>query len=455
MNSNRKNLLEMNMSKLFVKLAVPGIIGMLAVGLYNMVDAIFVGQFVGADGVGAITMGYNIVLLNQAILSLFATGAMSLLSRAMGEKDQNTIDKLFGNVLISVAVLSIILTFFVYVFASPLLQFLGAKGQILVLGIKYIRIISLGFLFSSVGPALNMLIRGEGKMKSAMTIICVGTILNIVLDPIFIKVLDFGIEGAALATVISQFIYLIGDFIYFNSGKSIINVTKKSFKISFELMPKILSVGISGMLMQIMSALQLAVLLKSFSHYGGNSSVIIMGAAYRIMMFAFIPMWGISQGLQPVLGANYGAKKFNRVKKAYSSFTKIASIMASVVWLCFMLFPKTILSWFITDKAMVLSGITNFRIFLGVFLLYGFFVTSITLFQALGRGGKATFMVMGRQIIFFIPTALILPIFIKELGVWLALPLADIVTISIAIFMVIGEFKTLKKLNINKVNLTA
>ncbi|QOR36163.1 MATE family efflux transporter [Clostridium sp. 'deep sea'] len=455
MNSNRKNLLEMNMSKLFVKLAVPGIIGMLAVGLYNMVDAIFVGQFVGADGVGAITMGYNIVLLNQAILSLFATGAMSLLSRAMGEKDQKTIDKLFGNVLISVAVLSVILTFFVYVFASPLLQFLGAKGEILELGIKYIRIISLGFLFSSVGPALNMLIRGEGKMKSAMTIICVGTVLNIVLDPIFIKVLGFGIEGAAIATVISQFVYLIGDFIYFKSGKSIINLTKKSFKISFELMPKILSVGVSGMLMQIMSALQLAVLLKSFSHYGGNSSVIIMGAAYRIMMFAFIPMWGISQGLQPVLGANYGAKKFDRVKKAYGSFTKIASIMASIVWLCFMLFPKTILSWFITDKAMVLSGITNFRIFLGVFLLYGFFVTTITLFQALGRGGKAAFMVMGRQIIFFIPTALILPIFIKELGVWLALPLADIVTITIAIIMVIGEFKTLKTLNTNNVNLMA
>lgn len=443
MNDNRRDLLEMSMGKLFMKLAVPGMIGMVAVGLYNMVDAIFVGQFVGADGVGAITMAYNIVLINQAILTLFANGAMSLLSRAIGEKDEKTIDKLFGNVFIGVAVLSVLLTIIVYNQAIPMLKFLGAKGEILALGEKYIKIIALGFIFGGVGPALNMLIRGEGKMKAAMKIVFIGMIINIILDPIFIKVFGMGIEGAAVATVISQFIYLIGDIVYFKSGQSVIKLTRKSFKLSLSSMPKILGVGFSGMLMQAMSAVQLAILLRTMSSYGGNDSIIIMSCAQRIMMFAFIPMWGIGQGLQPVLGANYGAKQFDRTKKAFLSFTKIATGIAGVLWLCFMLLPKFILSWFITDSALAVSGVNNFRIYLCVFILYGFMVTSITFFQALGKAGVAAVAVMGRQILFFIPIVLLLPKHIGEIGVWLALPLGDFLTIILCIIFIIREFAAL------------
>lgn len=445
MSENRKALLEMNMGKLFMKLAIPGIIGMLAVGLYNMVDAIFVGQFVSGAGVGAITMAYNIVLINQAILTLFATGAMSLLSRALGEKDKETINKLFGNVIIGVAVLSGILTLIICLFATPILQFLGAKDEILVLGEKYIRVIALGFIFGGVGPALNMLIRGEGKMKAAMKIVFIGMIINIILDPIFIIVFGMGIEGAAIATVISQIIYLIGDIVYFKSGKSVIKLTKKSIKISMDVMPKMLSVGFSGMLMQVMSAIQLAILLRLMSSYGGNNSIIVLSSAQRIMMFAFIPMWGIGQGLQPILGANYGAKQFTRVKEAFVSFTKIATWISGILWLLFMLLPKFILGWFITDSALVSEGTNSFRMYLCVFVLYGIMITSITLFQALGRAGKAALIVMGRQILFFIPLSLILPLFMKETGVWLALPIGDFLTISLAIVFTVGEFTALNK----------
>lgn len=452
MNDSRKDLLEMSMGKLFMKLAVPGMIGMLAAGLYNMVDAIFVGQLVGAAGVGAITMGYNIVLVNQAILTLFATGAMSLLSRAIGEKDQKTIDKLFGNVLIGVSVLSVILTAIVLSGATNILKFLGSKGEILVLGERYIKIIALGFIFGGVGPALNMLIRGEGNMKSAMKIVFAGMIINIILDPIFISVFDMGIEGAAVATVISQLLYLIGDIIYFKSGKSAIKLTKRSFKLSFDIMPQILSVGFSGMLMQIMAAVQLTILLRLMSSYGGNDSIIVMSCAHRIMLFAFIPMWGIGQGLQPILGANYGAKKFTRVKKAFLSFTKIAIGISGMLWICFMLFPKFILSWFITNSGLVQSGINNFRIYLCVFALYGFMITSITLFQALGKAGKAAIVVMGRQILFFIPIALILPRFIGEMGVWMALPLGDLLVIILSSIFIIGEFTAINNANKGYIN---
>ncbi len=317
---------------------------------------------------------------------------------------------------------------------------MGLKNDILILGVKYLKVIAIGFIVGGVGPALNMLIRGEGKMKAAMKIVFIGMIINIILDPIFIKVFDMGIEGAAVATVISQFIYLIGDFVYFKFGKSVIKLSRKSFKLSMDIMPKILGVGFSGMLMQIMTAVQLAILLRLMSSYGGDNSIIVLSSAQRIMMFAFIPMWGIGQGLQPIIGANYGAEQYSRVKEAFISFTKIATAISGVLWIFFIIAPNFILSWFVTDSALVNAGANSFRTYLSVFILYGFMITSITLFQALGKAGKAALIVMGRQILFFIPIAMILPLAIQEAGVWLALPLGDFLTIILCAIFTIGEF---------------
>lgn len=445
MSENRKELLELSMGTLFFKLAVPALIGMMAVGLYNMVDAIFVGQLVFAEGVGAIVVAYNITLFNMACAMLFAMGATSVLSRAIGEKDQLTIDKLFGNVLIGTSALSILLTIIVYSFAGPLLELIGAEGKILELGTRYLRIISLGFVFEALGPALNFLIRGEGQMKSAMKIIVFGVILNIILDPIFINGMGLGIEGAALATVLSQFMVVIGNILYFRSGKSLIRITRHSFKMAFDIMPHILNVGASGMLMQIMPAIQMSLMFKVLFCYGGSNSVVIMGASYRVMMFAFIALWGIAQGIQPIIGANYGAQRFDRVKKAFVFFTVIATGIAGVLWLSFMLFPKFILSWFITDPSLVQLGISWFRIFLGIFLLYGFMAISIVFFQAIGRGGKAALLAVGRQVLFFIPIVLLLPKLLDETGAWLAMPLGDFITVILSIILVAGEFRDLNK----------
>ncbi len=442
-DSGRKELLEMSMGKIFMKLAVPAMLGMLAVGLYNMVDAIFVGQLVSAEGVGAIVVAYNIVLLNIAISMLFASGSMSVLSRAIGEKDQKTINKLFGNVLISVSILSFLLTMIVYNFAGQMLEFIGAEGEILELGIKYLKVISLGFIFSSLGPALNFLIRGEGQMKSAMKIIISGMLLNIILDPILIKVFKMGIEGAALATVVSQIFVVIGNIVFFQSGKSIIKISKSSFKVAFDIMPKILNVGFSGMVMQIMPAIQMALMFKVLSSYGGRDSVIVMGASYRVMTCSFIALWGIAQGVQPVIGASYGANQYERVKKTYLSFIKIATGIAGVLWLCFMLFPKFILGWFITEQALVQSGTGQFRIFLGVFILSSFMSMTIVFFQAIGKGSRAALLVTARQILFFIPIVLFLPRIMGETGAWLAMPLGDLLTVLLSIFLIIKEFMDL------------
>lgn len=444
MGNSRKELLTSSMGKLFVKLAIPSMIGMLAVGLYNLVDAIFVGQFVSSNGVGAIVVAYNIVMVNTGVAMLFAMGAMSVLSRALGEKDQATIDKLFGNVFIGVSVLSVILTIVVNIFAQPLLTFVGAKDEILTLGIRYLRIISYGFVFSALGPALNFLIRGEGQMKAAMKIITLGMVINIVLDPIFIKLLGMSIEGAALATIVAQILVLVGDFIHFRSNKSIIKLSKQSFKLSFDIMPRILSVGISGFVMQIMPAIQMAIMFKVLSNYS-NDSVILMSASYRVMSFAYIALWGVAQGVQPIIGANYGAQQYERVREAFRRFGSTATAIAGGLWLCFMLFPGFILSWFINEPSMVSAGISQFRYFLSIFFLYGLMSMAIVFFQAIGKGGKAALLVTGRQIFFFIPIVLLLPKAFGELGVWLAMPIGDFLTIAMGVVFLIVEFAVLKK----------
>ncbi|MBI9109460.1 MAG: MATE family efflux transporter [Spirochaetales bacterium] len=443
MNDNREELLQAPMGKLFVKMAVPGMIGMLVIGLYNLVDSIFVGQFVGPAAVSAVAMGYAVVLVNQAILSLFATGAMSLFSRAMGAQDQKTMNSLFGNVFWPVGVLSVLLTLFTYNFSREILMFLGATGEILELGIEYLKPLSLGFIFGALGPALNFLIRGEGQMKSAMKIVALGTIVNIILDPICIKVLNMGMSGAAIATIIGQALIVGGDFIHFKSDKSVINLNRKSFIIVWNLMPEMLKIGFSGMVMSVAVAIQLSILLSLSSNYGA-ASIIVMSASFRVLCFFYIPLFGISYGLQPVIGANYGAGLYHRVKEAFWHFGKIASAISIGVWLFFQIFAPFVLSWFITDKAMVQTGTQWFRLFQSSFFVYGFVSVSIMLFMATGQAAKGALMTLGRQILFFIPLAFILPRFLGERGLWLSYPLGDLLVVLMGIFLVAGELRKLK-----------
>lgn len=447
MDNKREELLKAPMGKLFVKMAIPGMIGMLVIGLYNLVDSIFVGQFVGPAAVSAVAMGFAVILVNQAILSLFATGAMSIFSRAMGANDKKTMRALFGNIFWPVGLLSILLTLFTYNFSREILLFLGARGEILTLGMEYLKVLSIGFVFGALGPALNFLIRGEGQMKSAMKIVAMGTLVNIVLDPICIKVLGLGMSGAAIATIIGQALIVIGDLRYLRSEKCTVRLNKKSFKITWNLMPEMLKIGFSGMVMALAVAMQLSILLSLSSGYSVESNI-ILSVSFRVMSFFYIPLFGISYGLQPVIGANYGAGLNHRVREAFWHFGKIASVMSICIWIFFQLFAPFILSWFITDKSMVEMGIKWFRIFQSSFFVYGFISVSIMLFMALGKAGKGALLTMGRQVLFFIPLALILPRFLGEIGLWLSYPLGDFMVVILGVFLVAGELKKLKKVKL-------
>ena len=443
MNKTRDELLTSNIPGLFVKLALPGVIGMVAIGLYQLVDAVFVGNMVGKEALAAISIVYPLTLINNSISVLFGVGSASVLSRAMGAKDEDTVSKIFGNLTVWVILLSIITTAVFFFFAEPLVRFMGAEDPLIIKhGTDYLKLIAFGSVFVNFAQASNMLIRGEGRMKQAMLIMGLGTVLNIILDPIFIKVFGWGIRGAAAATVISQVTMAVMCIIYFKRGGSSIKAGR--LRINGRLTPEVLAVGVSAMIMQLMSLVQQAVMYKSIAAYGGGDDLAVIGAAIRLMSFAFIPVWGISQGLQPVIGMNYGAGEFGRVKEAYGFFTGLSTIFTGIAWVCFMAFPKTMLGWFISEPGLIEAGYPYVRGMLAAFILFGYLIMTVTLFQATGKGGKAAFTIMGRQLLFFIPLVLILPRFIGMDGIILATPVSDVLVCVIGLFLMIGSFREMR-----------
>lgn len=445
MNKNREELINGNMLTLLLKLSIPGIIGMLVIGLYNLCDAIFVGKLVGETALAAVSISSPFTFINNCIAVLVGVGSSSILSRAIGSKDDKIINEILGNLILSVLVLSLAVTTLGCLFSENLLRFSGATGEILKSGINYLRIVYIGSFFVNFSQSANMLIRGEGKMKEAMSIMALGAILNIILDPIFIKTLNFGVEGAAIATIIAQTIQALVTFIYFKRNKSILSVNKLKF--AFDLMPDILSVGGSAAMMQLMYLVQQTALYKLTSIYGGDEQLVLMGVALRILMFTFIPIWGIGQGLQPIVGMNFGAKKYDRVKDAVKIFSIASTIFIGILWGFYILNPKVVLSWFINDKTIIENGYKFFRLMFLTFPVSGLIVMSMTFFQSIGKGGKSALITILKQVILFMPIAIILTKIIGIKGTWLSSSVTDAIVFVLSLVLLAMEFKKLNNIN--------
>jgi putative MATE family efflux protein len=444
--SARNEILTLGIWKLFLKFAVPSIIGMLMYAVYIFIDAIFVGQWVGKEGLAAISIVYPLTLINTGITAFMGMGSSSLLSRAIGANDEETVSKILGINTLFIFIFSMIFTGLGFFFAAPLVRFLGGRGTILTYGVSYFRIVVLGSLFFNFIGSTNMLMRAEGQIKAAMILITIGSILNIILDPIFIKVLGMGVRGAAIATVISMIITSIITLAYYLFGGSKLSFNKKGFFSSFRLMREITPVGASGLAMQLMTVVQQIIIFKSIGHYGGGDELALIGATLNMFAFALIPMWGISMGLQPILGMNFGAKKYPRVKEAFYKFLLASTVIAFVIWALFMLFPERILGMYITDPALVSSGTNVFRIVMGVFLLQGFLLLPATLFQAIGKGGMASLVLLAREILLFVPLVIVLPLFLGLVGIWISVPIADVLIVILALILFIVVLKSVDTL---------
>lgn len=449
----RDKLLKENPWKLMLNLSIPAILGQFIVGLYAFVDSIYVGQMVGTDAMSAVSAASPFILINNAVAVLLGIGSGSVLSRAIGDKDEKTIKKIMGNFTFLVILLSSFVMILGIILSPWLISLSGAKGNIQNMGVSYLRIIYIGSIFVNFMQGANMIIRAEGRMKTAMGIMGAGALLNIILDPIFILLFPSkGPQAVALATIISQLIQALVTLIYFLKISPVVKFN--GLKIARDINKEIFSVGISAMLMQIMMLIQMTIVYNTAVRYGGKSQIALMGAAQRVLQLAFVPIWGMSQGMQPAIGTNFGAKEYLRVKKLTNVFIIGSTVLAGIFFIIIEIFSKQILSTFITNYKIVNEGLVNFRLMYLMFLTYGFLIMIVTYFQAIGKSKQAGFLVMLRQFLLVIPLVLIIPILLNKnvLGVWLALPINDTIIFIFAIFMLMKEYKYLNNL-INRTKL--
>ena len=442
MNKNSKELLTEQPLQILIKLSLPAILGMIVIGVYPLMDGIFAGQILGEKAMTAVGIATPFTYINTGIATLIGVGSTSLLSRAIGEGNQRTIDKIMGNLCFWVLLLSTIVTILGYLFCGQLLMIFGAKGELLNLSTRYLRIIFLGSIFVNFAQAANMVMRGEGLMKRAMLIMSLGAGINIVLDPVLmIMFREHGVEGAAIATITAQFIQAVFTLWYFKKKSETVKIGL--IRKEKEIIGEMFSVGVSATLMQVLTIIQQSFLYSQAFRYGGETSAAIMAVSLRIQAFSFIPLWGMSQGLQPAIGANFGAKQYNRVKKIFNVFTISSIVLAACFWIPAEVFAKQILNLFgLSDETLFLA-VPNFRIMYSIFIVYGVMIMIMTFFQAIGDGKTAGVLVMLRQVILFIPTMIFLPYIFGAQSIWYVIPIVDGIVVLLGLQR---YFTTVKKM---------
>ncbi|MBU4511160.1 MATE family efflux transporter, partial [bacterium] len=432
---------EERISKLLVNLSVPATIGMMVNALYNLVDTIFVGRGVGALAIGGLTIAFPIQMVIMAFAQMIGIGAASAISRSLGAKDIEKADYVAGNSFLCIIVLSSIIAAIGLIFTEPMLRLFGSTETILPYAKDYITIILWGSVFSSFAMSSNNLIRAEGNAKVAMATMLIGAILNIILDPIFIFVFKMGVKGAALATVISKFVSFLYVLTYLYSGKSSLKVKLHHLKPRMHIITEIFTVGFAAFARMVTGSIVAIIVNNSLRVFGGDIALIIVGIVHRVTMFVFMPLFGVVQGMQPIVGFNYGAKKFVRVKETLKLSLITTTVIATFGWLIIELFPFAIISVFTRDAEIIEKGSTIMRIVISVIPVIGIQIVGAALFQSLGKAVPSLILALLRQVLLFIPLVIILPrvLGFGLLGIWIAYPAADILSVVLTVLFLRSE----------------
>ncbi|SFL84541.1 putative efflux protein, MATE family [Pelosinus propionicus DSM 13327] len=435
---------EEKISTLLWRFSLPAITGMVVNAFYNVIDSIFVGRGVGEIGLTAVTIAFPIMIVLMGFGMLVGVGAAAVVSIRMGEKQQQQAEKILGNAFTLSMILSIVFTGVVLLFLDPILILLGAETDVLPYAREFTKIIVLGSPFMYIGFGLNNIVRAEGNPQMAMSTTLISAGLNIVLNPLFIFTFHLGIGGSALATVVSQGVSALWVLVYFLQGKSVLKLRKKNFALDTRIVRNIFEIGMSPFLMQIASSLTTVLFNYTLLRYSGELAVAAIGIINRMGMLMLMPIFGISQGLQPIIGYNYGAGNYDRVTKALKIAIGAATLFSTIGFLLIQIFDKQIIMLFNDNPELILLGSEAMRINLCMLPVIGFQIIGANYFQAVGKAGYAIVLSMSRQLLILIPLVLLLPRLLGLQGVWLASPIADF---SAALLTGIFLFRELRKLS--------
>jgi len=432
---------------LLARYSIPAIVGMGIQALYNIVARVFIGySSIGIDGISALTANFPLLLIFVAFGMLFGIGGSAAFSIALGEKDKIKAERIIAGTLFLLVVTILSLSIIGLIFAPKILSLFGASENILQLSLDYGRIILLGFVVNSSGYAMNNFIRAQGKAKTAMFSLIAGGVVNIIFVYIVLFIFQMGIKAVAVATILSQAVTAVMVFTFLFGEKSYIKIKRKNLIPTFEITKRIVSIGLAQFAIQLLASLTNALLNNQLQKYGGDAALSLMGMIFSFMQIIFMPVLGINQGGMPIMGYNYGAKKFERV--IHTAYTAIAAatIIMTTGFILTRLFPLQILLAFgkPTDEIMD-KGIVAIKIFFSMSALVGFQVAASGMFQAIGKPTLSIIMTISRQLIFLIPLAYILPIFFNLNGIWLSIAASDLLSAIITAFFFFREIRILRK----------
>ncbi|MBC7333115.1 MAG: MATE family efflux transporter [Actinobacteria bacterium] len=421
----REHILNDNLRILLFKFSTPAILGMLVSSLYNVVDSIFLGRGVGSIAIAALTIVLPVQILMMAIGFMIGVGSASIISRSLGEGNKEIAVNVAGNGILINLLINVLLMVPAFLFIDKILLFLGASEEVFPFTRDYLSIILWGFIFFSFSIFSNNIIRAEGRPRAAMYSVVIGAISNILLDPIFIFGFRMGVKGAALATILSQMIGAFYIVSYFVLGRSIFHLNLRMFMVRKKLVRDILAIGFPSFIMATIDSVIFLMFNKALVYYGSDLDVAVTGVAFRVIDFTLMPILGISQGFSTIVGFNYGAKLYKRVKKVLGEATLWTTLIASLGFVVMMFFPEFLLSIFSSSKEFVTRGVLPIRIMVVLLPTLGIQILGGNLFQAIGKPVPALVLTLSRQLVFLIPAIIILPIFFGLNGVWLSWPVSD------------------------------
>lgn len=447
MQQRRHILADQNIKRLLFKLSLPATTGMLVMALYNVIDTIFVGRGVGPLGIAGLSIVFPIQMIVLSIGQLFGIGGASAVSRSLGEGDEEKAQSVIGTVYSSAVIVSILLTVVALVFKEQFLMLFGATEGIYPYAKDYYEIIVLASLLFIITMSTNNLLRSEGHARIAMITMIIGAVSNIFLDALFIFGLNMGIRGAAWATVVAKILSVIYVVIYICKGRSILKVQLRHLYIKPVLLKEIFSIGTASFIRSVAGSMVFALFNNALGTHGGDLAIAAYGIVQRFLRLIIMPLIGIGQGLQPIVGYNYGAKCFDNVLRANKLAIIWATSLSLFGWLVVQLFARPLMTIFTADSELIAAGAHAVRHMLFMLPVVGFHLVGTVMFMALGKALPSILLSMSREILFLIPLILILPNFFGVDGVWITMPISDVLAFSLTFTLFTREMKKMKLLH--------
>ena len=425
--------------------AVPAVIAMTASSLYNMVDSIFIGRGVGPLAISGLAVTFPIMNLSAAFGAMVGVGGSTLMSVKLGQKDYDVAEKVLGNVVMMNIIVGIAFAVVAIIFLDPILIFFGASENTVGYARQYMFIILLGNVVTHLYLGLNSIIRSTGHPNMAMIATIATVIVNAILDPIFIYVFKWGIAGAAIATIIAQVISLVFVVHVLSDKSEAVHFKQGIFKLKKRIIKNITAIGLSPFCMQICACMVVILINKGLKEHGGDLAIGAYGIVNRIVFLFVMIVLGITQGMQPIAGYNYGARLFPRVLEVTKLTTWWATGVATGGFLLCQLFPSFIVGFFTTDPELISAAVYGLHIVFGVFPIVGFQMVATNFFMSIGMSRKAIFLSLTRQLLFLAPCLLILPKIWGTFGVWVSIPIADLTATVVTAIVLIRQFRAFKE----------